>query len=73
VLSSWNPQVGDTIFQVPRNGFEVPGTVFEAMFSLPTGIDDLRGVQGTSDENPIILPVREDDFRGFLDALYPFM
>jgi len=40
------------------------------MFSLPTGTDD---VEGTSDENPIILPVDEDNFRGFLGALYPFL
>ncbi len=43
------------------------------MFSLPIGTDDLRGVQGTSDENPIILPVDEERFRGFLGALYPFL
>jgi hypothetical protein len=43
------------------------------MFSLPVGTDDLRGVQGTSDENPIVLQgVDEGDFRGFLGALYPF-
>ena len=42
------------------------------MFSLPVGTDDLRGVQGT-DENPIVLQgVDEEDFRGFLGALYPF-
>ena len=62
-------QVENTIFRVPRNGFDVPGTIFEAMFSLPVEGDNM---QGSSDSNPIILPVSEEHFRGFLRAMYPF-
>jgi len=62
-------QVGNTIFRVPKNGLVFPGTIFEAMFSLPT----VEGkAEGLNDQNPIILPVDEENFRGFLRAMYPF-
>jgi len=35
------------------------------MFALPPTPD----VEGTSDENPIVLDVHEDDFRGFLRVM----
>jgi len=55
-------QAGNTLFRVPRDVFNVPGTIFEAMFSLPPTSD----VEGSTDENPIVLDVDEDYFRGFL-------
>ena len=74
-LTLTSAQAGNTIFQVPRNGFEVPGTIFETMFSLPPatvggGVE--RASEGSSDDNPIVLPVDEANFRGFLRAMYPF-
>lgn len=64
-------KVGDTLFQVVRNIFEVPGTIFEAMFTLPPG--DKSTIEGTSLDNPITLDgIAEEHFRAFLRALYPF-
>lgn len=45
------------------------------MFSLPPatvggGVE--RASEGSSDDNPIVLPVDEAHFRGFLRAMYPF-
>lgn len=64
-----------------KNGFNVPGTPFEAMFALPVpnpDCDDLDidndnlAVEGSSLENPIHLPdVSATDFRAFLKILYP--
>ena len=74
---AWNhpsplEQVGDTLFQVIRNGFEIPGTIFEALFSLPPANKNGTPVEGTSLDNPIILEgVIEKQFRAFLRALYP--
>jgi hypothetical protein len=66
-------QVGNTLFQVFRKGFEVPGTIFEAMFALPSGSGNENRLEGTSLEFPIFLDgVREDQFRAFLRVLYPF-
>ncbi|KAJ3500255.1 hypothetical protein NLJ89_g9879 [Agrocybe chaxingu] len=66
--------VGNTIFRVPRHGFEVPGTIFEALFALPPSPNDVGGIEGLSDDHPIVLDgVEEDHFRGFLGALYPFV
>ncbi|CAA7263477.1 unnamed protein product [Cyclocybe aegerita] len=65
--------VGESIFRVPRQAFEVPGTVFEAIFSIPLSSSDTDAVEGLSDEHPIVLDgIEEDHFRGFLGALYPF-
>lgn len=65
-------KVENTLFQVLRNGFNVPGTPFEAMFALPqtpTGDDN---VEGSSLENPICLSgIKVDHFRSFLRILYP--
>lgn len=64
-------QVGETLFKVIKNGFQVPGTIFEAMFSLPPGGE--APVEGTSLETPIVLEgVGEDHFHAFLRVLYPF-
>jgi len=65
-------KVGEALFAVPRNGFEVPGTIFEAMFALPTDCNDSKQIEGSTDDNPIILEgINEEHFRGFLGVLYP--
>ena len=63
---------------MPKHGFNVPGTPFEAMFALPQGpsvkTEDMgaTGCEGLSDDNPIVLhQVEEEDFRAFLRVLYP--
>ena len=64
------PKVENTLFQVLRNGFNIPGTPFEAMFTLPQ--TQTNGIEGSSLENPIHLPgIKEDHFRSFLRILYP--
>ncbi|KAF8812868.1 hypothetical protein BYT27DRAFT_7251456 [Phlegmacium glaucopus] len=66
-------EVENTLFQVLRNGFNVPGTPFEAMFALPNGVDSVS-LEGSSLENPIYLPgIKVDHFRSFLRILYPFI
>ncbi|KIM36757.1 hypothetical protein M413DRAFT_31387 [Hebeloma cylindrosporum] len=65
-------QVGKTLFKVIKDAFLVPGTIFEAMFSLPGGGE--VPVEGTSLECPIILEgVDEHHFQAFLRVLYPFV
>ncbi|KAF9523865.1 hypothetical protein CPB83DRAFT_862227 [Crepidotus variabilis] len=66
-------KVENKLFCVPRHGFEVPGTVFEAMFALPApGVTTLETMEGMTDDNPIVLPVEKTSFRGFLRMMYPF-
>ena len=63
-------KVENTLFQVLKNSFNVPGTPFEAMFTLPQTQTD--GIEGSSLENPIHLPgIKVDHFRPFLRVLYP--
>jgi len=65
-------KVENTLFQVLRNGFNVPGTPFEAMFALPQTQTD--SIEGSCLENPIhLLGIKADHFRSFLRILYPFM
>ncbi|KAF8812867.1 hypothetical protein BYT27DRAFT_6401332 [Phlegmacium glaucopus] len=69
-------QVENMLFQVLRNGFNVPGTPFEAMFALPNAAMGVDGasLEGSSLENPIYLPgIKVDHFRSFLRILYPFI
>ncbi|KDR75485.1 hypothetical protein GALMADRAFT_483801 [Galerina marginata CBS 339.88] len=67
------PTVEDKLFQVLKNGFDVPGTIFEAMFSLPSRETRSSLLEGNSLENPIYLPgIQKDHFRVFLRALFPF-
>ena len=48
----------------------MPGTPFEAMFTLPQTQTD--SIEGSSVENPIHLQgIKADDFRSFLRVLYP--
>ena len=63
-------KVEDTLFQVLRNSFNVPGTPFEAMFALPQTETD--NFEGSSLENPIYLSgIKAEHFRSFLRILYP--
>jgi len=65
-------QVEETLFKVIKNGFQVPGTIFEAMFALP--VNAKIPVEGSSLESPIVLEgVDERHFQVFLRALYPFI
>ena len=62
-------KVEDTLFQVLINGFNLPGTPFEAMFALP---QTEASIEGSSLENPIHLPgIKVEHFRSFLRILYP--
>ena len=64
-------KVENTLFKVLRNGFNIPETPFEAMFSLPQTQTD-GSIEGNSLENPIHLPgVKVEHFRSFLRILYP--
>ena len=67
-------QVENTLFRVLKNGFNVPGTIFESMFALPQAPTDIGSslVEGNSFEKPIHLPgIKADHFRVFLRTLYP--
>jgi len=69
-------QVENTLFQVLRNGFNVPGTTFEGLFALPHTPTDSDGIslEGSNLENPIHLPgIKANHFRSFLRILYPFI
>ncbi|PPQ79163.1 hypothetical protein CVT25_002791 [Psilocybe cyanescens] len=69
-------QVEDTLFQVLKNGFMVPGTPFEAMFALPVPAENVEQplAEGDSLTNPIVLSgVSTNEFRAFLRILYPFI
>ena len=62
-------QVEDTLFKVPRYGFE-PSGIFAAIFTLPSG--DNKIAEGHSDENPFKLEgITKLDFTRFLRCLYP--
>jgi len=66
-------QVEDALFRVFKSGFEVKGTPFEAMFSLPQVPGPKGIVEGTDDSSPIYLRgISKVNFRCFLRALYPF-
>ena len=54
-------------FCVPKVGLNRPGTTFADMFSLPV---DQKDAEGSSEQNPIVLPVGKDDFKTFLCVLY---
>ena len=73
MIATFFQKVDNTLFKVLKNGFNVPGTPFEAMFALPvpqTATD--TSIEGSSFENPIHLPgVKVEHFRSFLRILYP--
>ncbi|KAF4620306.1 hypothetical protein D9613_001082 [Agrocybe pediades] len=70
-------KVQNTIFEVLKAGFNVPGTIFETLFTLPQGASDGAdgtSVEGSNRDHPIVLEgVKSSDFRIFLRILYPFM
>ena len=70
ITTSFKKVENTTLFKVLRNGFNVPGTPFEAIFAPQT--TDTTSIEGSSLENPIRLPgVKVDHFRSFLRNLYP--
>ncbi|KAF8959924.1 hypothetical protein BDZ97DRAFT_1365091 [Flammula alnicola] len=65
-------EVENTLFRLQKKAFEVPGSFFEVMFSLPG--HDKNGLQGEghSDQCPIVLNgISISHFRGFLHVMYP--
>ncbi|KAF9558131.1 hypothetical protein CPC08DRAFT_709867, partial [Agrocybe pediades] len=66
-------QVEDTLFRVPRWGFEDPECFFADMFksALPGSGPNGEQIEGTSDDSPIVLEGESKlHFRAFLKALY---
>ncbi|PPR06868.1 hypothetical protein CVT26_003992 [Gymnopilus dilepis] len=69
-------QVEDTLFQVLKNGFNVPGTPFETMFATPQASEDILNspLEGSTLGEPIDLSgIKVEHFRAFLRILYPFI
>ncbi|KAF8959926.1 hypothetical protein BDZ97DRAFT_1365170 [Flammula alnicola] len=67
-------EVENTLFRLQKKGFEVPGSFFETMFSLPG--HDRNGLQGEghSDQCPIVLNgISISHFRGFLHVMKTLM
>ncbi|KAF9558130.1 hypothetical protein CPC08DRAFT_709866, partial [Agrocybe pediades] len=65
--------VEDTLFRVPRWGFEEPECFFADMFksALPGPGPNGEQVEGTSDDSPIVMEGESKfHFRAFLKALY---
>jgi len=56
------------LFKVPRTAFDAIG-VFETIFTLPVADNTPR--EGSDDEHPFKLVVKEAEFRTFLRVLYP--
>ncbi|KAF8802638.1 hypothetical protein BYT27DRAFT_7341295 [Phlegmacium glaucopus] len=64
-------KVDNTLFRVPKNGFQVADSFFETIFSLPQPEGTM--VEGSDDTCPLILSgISKAYFRGFLRVLYPF-
>jgi hypothetical protein len=65
-------QVETTLFRVPRYGFEVEGTLFQTLFSLPGPLENGEQAEGRDDNYPIVLEnITKEHFRGFLRVMYP--
>ncbi|KIM38468.1 hypothetical protein M413DRAFT_447717 [Hebeloma cylindrosporum] len=58
------------LFRVPLYQFTGGSEVFQTLFSLPAGNEE---VQGRSETDPIVLPptISADDFGNFMKVLYP--
>jgi len=64
-------KVENTLFRIPKNGFQVADSFFETIFSLPQPKGTI--VEGSDDTCPLPLDgVSKAYFRGFLRVLYPF-
>lgn len=62
-------RVENTLFRVPRRGFELESLVFATMFTLPAGD---HNPEGRNDNTAIVLQgIRKRDFENFLALLYP--
>ena len=61
------------IFHIPTYRFVNESLFFKGMFNLPQPNVGDSNVEGSSRENPILLPdnISRNDFRNFLMALYP--
>lgn len=69
ILIAMYPQVENISFKVWRRNFEHGSSVFQEMFSLPTGA---KASEGLSRDNPIILEgISANDFRQLLKVMYP--
>ncbi|KAF9552803.1 hypothetical protein CPC08DRAFT_728349 [Agrocybe pediades] len=65
-------KVENTLFRVPRCGFEVPGCFFATMFTLPGPGEKGEQIEGTDDAHPILLEgIQKSHFKSFLKVLYP--
>ena len=62
----------DELYKIPKHRFEREhGNIFQTMFSLPQTKSG-AGVEGSSDDHPIILNgVLKADWDVFLKLLYP--
>jgi len=64
-------EVENTLFRVPKNGFQVAGSFFETIFSLPQPEGEM--IEGSDDICPLpLLGISKAHFRSFLRVLYPF-
>jgi len=65
-------QVENSLFKVPRHSFTQNSSIFRDMFSIPQSVDGSSSPpEGSSDSNPVRLPVNKGDFRRLLEVLYP--
>ncbi|KAF8069058.1 hypothetical protein FPV67DRAFT_1780435 [Lyophyllum atratum] len=62
-------QVDDHLFKVPRHGFMQYSPIFRDTFSIPQS--STCQLDGSSDKNPMNLPVSISDFRYLLEVIYP--
>ena len=72
IVSIWATaqKVENTLFRIPKNGFQVADSFFETIFSLPQPKGTI--VEGSDDTYPLPLDgVSKAYFRGFLRVLYP--
>lgn len=62
-------KVEDVLFRVPKLYFKHNSSVFNDMFTLPSGDSE---IEGSSDEKPIILEgIQCGDFQRLLQVMYP--
>ena len=65
-------EVEMTLFRVPRHWFEVEGSLFQTLFSLPSPMENGEHMEGRDDKSPIVLgAITKEFFQGFLRVMYP--